>query len=214
MNWKPPTTEAGWEECLSAYADNELDDETAAALETLLIHDEKRATQLEALGQTSALLQEWAIDAPPPTAALLNGMDDQSTPPKSRDWFMRIPLLHGGGLRVAAAFAIGVLAGGWMMSPNRSTTPPPKTELTVQQTPLAPAQFIVSKDRADAVFKEVEAAALTQRIKQAAQDRHWKNAVEGLERMNAEYPETEAAVTFAKESLTRRILQRSFRGRI
>lgn len=214
MNWKPPITETEWEECLSACADGELDRDSAAALSAHLERDAKRAQQLEVLRETSKILQAWTIDAPVPSATLRTSMAERRTRPSFYDWSKGTMLRHRGTLRVAAAFAIGVLAGGWMMSPNRAATPnAPQAQITQQPTPTTTASTL-SQDRVDAVFKEFEAAALTHRIQQAARDGHWKIAVAGLERMETQYAGTEAAVTFEKDPMARRIFRRSFRGRI
>jgi anti-sigma factor RsiW len=208
MNWKPPKIEAEWDECLSAYMDGELDAEVAAALEAHLEVDVRRAQQLEALKQTSAMLQSWTVDAPAPSRELQAVL---TNPAQARSKPTRIHL--SGFLRLAAAFAMGVLAGGWVMRPGDSAKlMAPQAQ--VLQPPVAdPARFTVSQDRADAVFKEVEAAALTQRIQQDARQGRWKNAIQGLERMETQYAETEAAVTFTKNPMARRILWRSFQGR-
>jgi len=208
MNWKPPETEAEWDECLSAYMDGELDAVASAALEAHLESDVQRAQQLEALRQTSAMLQSWAVDAPAPSTELRASLTD-----RRRDQPRRIPVPLRSLARLAAAFALGALAGGWAMRSDDSATSNVPHAQVVQPPVSAPAEFTVSQDRADVVFKEVEAAALTQRIQQDARQGRWKNAVQGLERMKTQYAETEAAVTFTKNPMARRILQRSFQGR-
>ncbi len=209
MTWKPPATELEWEECLSAYLDDELERDTAAALEAHLEHDAVRAAQLEALRKTSALLQTWTVDAPPPDDVLRAKMAKNRV---SKRLGEGTALRFRGTWRLAAAFAMGVIAGAWMMGWQR--TPPPNPEVrVVEQSPSTESTSTVPQAQANVVFKEVEAAALTQRIRQAAREGRWKNALEGLERMDTQYAGTEAAHDFAKEPVARRIFQRSLRGR-
>lgn len=210
MTWKPPSTEIEWEECLSAYADGELDSDSTAALEAHLQQDAIRAEQLEALRKTSSILQAWTVDAPPPSLALQTARAKQRS---GLEKSTRTAFSLRNVARLAAAFAMGVLAGGWMMNPNRATAPSTSAEQIAKQveTPIAPST--VSQAQADVIFKEVEAAALTQRIEQAARDGQWKRAVEGLERMQTHYAGTEAAHALAKAPMVRRIAQRSLRGR-
>ena len=50
----------------------------------------------------------------------------------------------------------------------------------------------------DAVFQEIEAAALTRRIKRDAREGRWDNASSGIERIRAQYAGTDAAQDMVK----------------
>lgn len=210
MTWKPPTTENEWEECLSAYVDGELDHDAATGLEAHLEHDVARSAQLEALRKTSTLLQMWTVDVPPPSLAVQTTIANQRSGSENRT---RTTVGLRGMARLAAAFAMGVLAGGWMMNANPAAAPSTSAGQIAEHVDATIAPSTVSPAQADAIFKEVEAAALTQRIEQAARDGQWKSAVEGLERMQTQYAGTEAAHALEKAPMVRRIAQRSLRGR-
>ncbi len=210
MTWKPPETDREWDECLSAYADGELAPDEAEALVGHLKHDAERAMQLDSLKAASALLTTWKVDAPPPSAAIRATLEKRDKSSSLDIFPKRMPLQYRGLSRLAAAFALGVLAGGWFMSPSSPSQP--ETARVVHQSIPEEAPMI-SKEQATAVFKEVEALALMRRVREAARNGDWKSAVEGFERMRTEYGETRAAMVFSQDSMSRRIVQRSFQGR-
>lgn len=76
MTWRPPESEREWQECLSAYLDDEMEPEGRHALEEYLKEDAVRASQLEELRGLSSVLQEWRVDAPEPEPGFRHKMAD------------------------------------------------------------------------------------------------------------------------------------------
>lgn len=206
MSWKPPTTESAWEECLSAYADGELDADTKAALEVHLQQDAKRAQQLDAIRKATAVLQSWTVNPPrmdPAFRESLNQREMQSGVSQARSRWR-------GALRLAAVFAMGVVAGMLMMNGTRPMTIESPVARVEEKLPEA-REPVITPSQADAVFLEVEAAALSRRIELDAKESRWKKAKAGIEQMRTNYADTNAATAFANGPTARRVLRFALR---
>jgi anti-sigma factor RsiW len=205
MTWKPPATEAEWEECLSTYTDGELDAGAAGALEAYLQGDPKRARQLEAIRKTSDVLQSWTVDAPTMDTSLRAAIAERSGRVASLTPRWR------GAVRMAAAFALGVTAGMLGMNALQPSGTQTRVQYVTQATPPHAAEPAIADSQAESVFLEVEAAALSRQIEQDAKASRWKNAQAGIERMQNEYAETNAAQAFANGPTARRVLRYALR---
>lgn len=220
MTWKPPKTEEDWQECLSAYLDDELAPEARRGLEACLDANPRRAEQLKSLRGLSQLLREWTVEVPAPKPdplrELCGALEGRGTR-RDEGRAVRAPFA-GWGLRWAlgtvgtALFLAGVLVG--VMGPRllgRVGAPGPLGGAQPAITAAAPRseglEIAMSPGQAEQLAREVKAAGLKDTVIRGLDKQDWRMAQEAFETLRRRYPDSQALRELQKDESLQKLGQ-------
>jgi len=214
MTWKPPETEAGWQECLSAYLDDELGAEEARTLEVWLASDARRAEQLEALRGLSRVLREWSLEAPAPDPAHLRELRQalaERGPRRAWAW-AAWPDFSGWRPRWAfqtAIFLLGVLVGvagpRMIARPGALSAPAGRAVASAAPAPREELGLAISPRQSEQLAREVRAGGLRDAVMQGLDKQDWQTAREALDKLRQQYPDSQALRELKKDPSLRRL---------
>jgi len=217
--WHPPETEEAWQECLSAYLDDELADEERRALEDHLSRDEARAAQLETLRRASGLLRAWQVEAPEPDPSFRRNLEKtlgertriESVPEhkkRSAGAFLRLALR-------AALFAAGVLTGvaGTLLIGERPDSR--RQEIAQVLTPSSPTVEIVAENlsiapsQAERLLRAMQANGMKAQVVKELQEENWTSALGTAWELYRKHGDELSPQDFPREEL-RRLMEKQY----
>lgn len=191
MTWRPPQSETEWQEALSAYVDGELPPEDARGVEAACAAEPLRASQLESLRATRAMLQAWNPDTPPPAPDFLAELSAARRTSSGRGIRKaRIPVPRI--LSYAAVALIGIAIGALGSQAFRVERNHPAG--------IAPPNIIsttrISADaqRAESLMREVRAESLRGKLVALMSARDWAQASSAYDDLISAWGDTDAAM--------------------